>query len=88
MPPFKPEVKSDTDVSNFDKQYTDEPVQLSPPEGKILQDLYSLTPEKMKVRYKFLTRLTPRNANINFNKNPKFYFVNGTMQMYCLRGFI
>ena len=33
-PPFKPVVKSDTDVSNFDEDFTSEPVKLSPPEGK------------------------------------------------------
>ena len=32
-PPFKPVVKSDTDVSNFDEDFTSEPVDLSPPEG-------------------------------------------------------
>ena len=33
-PPFKPVVKFDTDVSNFDEDFTSEPVKLSPPEGK------------------------------------------------------
>ena len=33
-PPFKPVVKSDTDVSNFDEDFTSEPVKLSPTEGK------------------------------------------------------
>ncbi|CAH3180469.1 unnamed protein product, partial [Porites lobata] len=33
-PPFKPEVKFDTDVSNFHEDFTREPVKLSPPEGK------------------------------------------------------
>ncbi|KAJ7373130.1 RAC-alpha serine/threonine-protein kinase [Desmophyllum pertusum] len=34
-PPFKPVVKSDTDVSNFDEDFTSEPAQLTPPEGTL-----------------------------------------------------
>ena len=37
-PPFKPLVKFDTDVSNFDEDFTSEPVKLSPPEGKGIED--------------------------------------------------
>lgn len=36
-PPFKPVVKSDTDVSNFDEDFTSEPVKLSPPEGNLAE---------------------------------------------------
>ena len=31
-PPFKPQVKSETDVSYFDKEFTGESVQLTPPD--------------------------------------------------------
>ncbi|XP_074628418.1 RAC-alpha serine/threonine-protein kinase-like [Acropora palmata] len=34
-PPFKPVVKSDTDVSNFDEDFTNEPVDLSPADGNL-----------------------------------------------------
>ncbi|XP_068723134.1 RAC-gamma serine/threonine-protein kinase-like [Montipora capricornis] len=36
-PPFKPVVKSETDVSNFDEDFTNEPVDLSPPEGTLTE---------------------------------------------------
>ncbi|KAL9957916.1 hypothetical protein ACROYT_G034871 [Oculina patagonica] len=53
-PPFKPVVKSETDVSNFDEDFTNEPVQLTPPEGNLAQiaeeeeafDQFSYTPDK------------------------------------------
>ena len=40
-PPFKPTVRSDTDVANFDKTFTKMPAQMSPPENtsKMTSDL-------------------------------------------------
>ncbi|KXJ25713.1 RAC-gamma serine/threonine-protein kinase [Exaiptasia diaphana] len=34
-PPFKPVIKSETDVSNFDEDFTSEPVRLTPPEDHL-----------------------------------------------------
>lgn len=53
-PPYKPVVKSDTDVSNFDEDFTSEPVQLTPPEGALAEipeeeeafNQFSYIPEK------------------------------------------
>lgn len=53
-PPFKPVVKSETDVSNFDEDFTSEVPQLTPPEGDLPDiaeeseafDQFSFTPEK------------------------------------------
>ncbi|XP_031564380.1 RAC-gamma serine/threonine-protein kinase-like [Actinia tenebrosa] len=38
-PPFKPVIKSETDVSNFDEDFTNEPVRLTPPEGSHLEGI-------------------------------------------------
>ena len=40
-PPFKPVVKSDTDVSNFDEDFTNEPVDLSPADGNFIYCIIS-----------------------------------------------
>lgn len=58
-PPFKPVVKSETDVSNFDEDFTSEPVQLSPPEGSLADiaeednanfEQFSYNPEKENLK--------------------------------------
>lgn len=38
-PPFKPKIKSDHDISNFDKDFTMEKVQLTPPDKELLKTM-------------------------------------------------
>ena len=38
-PPYKPELKSDRDLEHFDKAFTDEPVQLTPDDPKVIADI-------------------------------------------------
>lgn len=43
MPPFKPQVTSDTDTRYFDSEFTGETVELTPPEASNLGQLNSIT---------------------------------------------
>lgn len=38
-PPYKPELKSDRDLEHFDKAFTDEPVQLTPDDPKLISEI-------------------------------------------------
>ena len=38
-PPYKPVIKSDKDASNFDKQFTSQALQLTPPDESFIKNL-------------------------------------------------
>ena len=43
-PPFKPDIKDDTDVSYFDTDFTSENPELTPPDNSEERDMYSHSP--------------------------------------------
>ena len=57
QPPFKPTVKSEMDVQNFDKEFTDEAPRLTPPdEGKLI----SLSPSLPLDLSRLSLQVTPK----------------------------